>query len=360
MRRLLASALLLLSAAPLAAQSETAAQDGKARGEAFNRGSGPLLARYRFSGQFGMSAPGSGVMITAPRLAAGGPPPLWRWASVTKQVTAILVMQEVAAGRIALDQPVARYLPAFASANAGAMTVRQLLQHRSGLPNTDAADGAYHRPGFAGSRDPLTGYCAGPVTGAPGGSWSYNNCDYIVAGALLRSVTGKPWKQLVQDRIARPLGLKTLGAFPARRLTRPGFNNGRPEPVIDLATYGAAGGLFGSAHDLLALDDALIAGRLLPKAQLAEMWDGNPELGFIALGQWSFTAPLKGCAKPVWIVERRGAIGGVQVRNFILPDLKTSVVAFTDRGEFDFGEIWQGSGFGFDLLSLAACLQEQS
>lgn len=290
-----------------------------------------------------------------------GVPDRWRWASVTKQVIATIIMQEAAAGRIDLDQPVARYLPGFKSANAPLVTVRQLLRHQSGLPNPDDtaatpdAVPAYYAPGYTGSRDPLTGYCAGPVKGVPDGNWSYNNCDYIVAGALLEAVTGKKWQALVRDRIARPLGLKTLGAFPTRQATVSGTIDGKPEPGYDLAAFGAAAGLYGSVEDLWKFDRALMTGKLLPGAARAEMWDGQPKLGFIALGQWVFTVPVKGCSAPVTIVERRGAIGGVEVRNFILPDKDVVVIAFVDRAGFDFGEVWQGKGFSHDLLAAAAC-----
>lgn len=288
-------------------------------------------------------------------------PYLWRWASVTKQIVATLVLQEVAAGRVDLDQPVARYLPGFKSANAGLVTVRQLLRHQSGLPNPDDTAAtpqsvpAYDAPGYRGSRDPLTGYCAGPVKGAPGGNWEYNNCDYIVAGALLEAVTGKSWQALVQERIAGPLGLKTLGAFPTTKPTVSGTIDGKPEAGFDLTAYGASGGLFGSAEDLWKFDRALMTGKLLPDAARAQMWDGQPQLGSIALGQWVFSVRLKGCAKPVRIVERRGAIGGVEVRNFILPDADVIAIVFVDRARFDFGEVWQGKGFSYDLLSAAAC-----
>ncbi|WP_162789207.1 MULTISPECIES: serine hydrolase domain-containing protein [Sphingomonas] len=293
--------------------------------------------------------------LTAPRL--------WRWASVTKQVVAVLVMQEVAAGRIGLDRPVSVYLPGFRSPNASLVTVRQLLRHQSGLPNPDntakGADGmpSYYSATYRGSRNPLTGYCAGPVAGQPGGKWSYNNCDYIVVGALLEKVTGKPWQKLVEERIARPLKLTSLHAFPTSEITVSGTVGGKPEPSVDFTSYGASAGLYGSAKDLLSFDRALLAGKLLPPAQLAEMWDGKPELGSIALGQWSFKAPLSGCAGPVRIIERRGEIGGVQVRNFILPHQRTSLAVFTDRGgdDFPFGEVWQGQGFAYDLLSAAAC-----
>lgn len=287
--------------------------------------------------------------------------PVWRWASITKQVIATLVMQEVAAGRIQLDAPVATYLPRFRSANASKMTVRQLLQHQSGLPNpvdtppNAAGVPAYYDPAYTGSRDPLTGFCAGPVTGPPGGNWIYNNCDFVVAGALLEAVTKRPWQQLVEQRIARPLKLSTVRAFPRRDATQPGFEDGKPEAPQDLPGYGAGAALSGSVRDLWRFDRALMTGKLLPDSARAVMWNGDPKLGFMALGQWVFTVPVKGCAAPVRIVERRGAIGGVEVRNFILPDRDMVVIAFTNRLAFPFGEVWRGSGFSHDLLSAAVC-----
>ena len=291
--------------------------------------------------------------------------PLWRWASVTKQVVAVLVMQEVVRGTIKLDVPVSTYLPKFASPNAGKITVRQLLRHQSGLPNPDDAqassisESAFYFPFYKGSRDPLTGYCAGPPKGEVGGNWSYNNCDYMVAGALLEAVTGKSWQVLVDERIAKPLGLETLSAYPTKRWTRKGLVDGKPEPAFDLSTFGAAAGLYGTAEELIRFDDALMKGKLLPAEALKEMWDGQANLGFIALGQWVFEASLKGCAAPTRIVERRGAIGGVQVRNFMAPDRKVAVAAFVQNDKFDFGEIWQGKGFSFDLLSAALCPEKE-
>jgi D-alanyl-D-alanine carboxypeptidase len=287
--------------------------------------------------------------------------PLWRWASVTKQVIAVLIMQEAAKGRIDIDAPISLYLPKFQSANAGKISVRQLLRHQTGLPNPDDVQAssmdasAYYFPSYRGNRDPLSGYCAGKPKGEPGGKWEYNNCDYMVAGALLEAVTGQSWQKLVQERIAKPLKLKSLKAFPTNAKTNKGIVGKSSEPPFDLATFGAAGALYGDAMDLVSFDRALMTGKLLPAAQQREMWDGQSDLGFIALGQWVFDANLKGCAKPVKIVERRGAIGGVQVRNFILPENDAVVVAFSNNGNFEFGEIWQGAGFSHDLLSLAVC-----
>lgn len=327
-----------------------------------------LAKQASFTGTIGIDTPKltstwSIVRPKADKVDTGHAGNIWRWASVTKQVVAVLVLQEVAKGTIDLDQPLSRYIPKFASANAGKITVRQLLRHQSGLPNPDdiAASttdmSAYYLSAYRGSRDPLTGYCAGTPKAEPGGNWTYNNCDYIVAGALLEAVTGKKWPKLVHERIAKPLGLKTLAAYPAGKVTHSGLVGGKPEPKIELATFGASGGLYGSLDDLLAFDRALMAGKLLAQKELDQLWDGQADLGYIALGQWVFDAPLKDCAAPVKLVERRGAIGGVQVRNFIAPESQTAIAIFTDKSEsdFEFGEIWQGSGFSHDVLNFALC-----
>ncbi len=338
----------------------------------------------RFSGEIALAfaASGDSQVFTSTAIAqdadgnrreAGLP---WRWASVTKQAIAVLIMQEAARGKIALDAPLSGYLPQFRSPHADRITVRQLLRHQSGLPNPDDTAvnvqevPSYYTPGFAGSKAPLTGYCAGSPRGEPGGAWVYNNCDYIVAGALLEAVTGQNWLSLLDQRKRRrfsdidrdvprdPLiGIGRLAATPPVPEPWPGHVAGAAEPAFDIPSFGAAGALYGSAFDLVAFDILLANGFLLPPEALAELWNGQPELGYMALGQWAFAAPLKGCEAPVRIIERRGGIGGIEVRNFILPDSTIALAMFTDTAEFDFGEVWQGAGFSYEMLSLAACPQ---
>lgn len=289
---------------------------------------------------------------------------IWPWASVTKQVVATLVMQQVAAGRLSLDAPADRYLPALHGKPASP-TIRELLQHRSGLRNPDdsapdtLSSSWKGMPGFYSIGPTGVRWCLA-ARAAPGGAWRYNNCDYIVLGDILKRITGKPLNRLFRDRIAMPSGLRSTGfandpaAPPA--VYKQGFYAGplNQETRI-LARFGAAGALMGTEDDLLAFDRALLTGKLLSPAARAAMWAGDPKLGYMALGQWVFSAPLKGCAAPVRIVERRGGIGRFAARNILLPDLDMSVIAFTNRGEFDFGEIWQGKGLSYDLLSAVAC-----
>jgi CubicO group peptidase (beta-lactamase class C family) len=138
----------------------------------------------------------------------------------------------------------------------------------------------------------------------------------------------------------------------------PGFVGGKLEPRFQLASWGAAGGLMGTARAVFAFDRSLMTGRLLPPAALAELWTPEGHGSYQALGQWVFPGKLKGCAAPKRIVQRDGEIYGVQARNFILPDDGVVVIVFTNRSSDDFpiGEVWQGKGFAYDLLSAAvAC-----
>jgi len=293
---------------------------------------------------------------------------LWRWASVTKQLTATLVMQAVEKGELSLDDTVAQRLPAFHGLTADKVTVRMLLQHTSGLANPDDTPAAsasdfpdfYRRKtaGAGGVKDAL-GYCAGQAKGAPGAGFSYNNCDFIVLGAILEKIWGKPYAALVQEKLAKPAGLKSLNIAdndtPLPRMT-PGYTEtGGPEPSFALATFGAAGAVYGKPEDLAAFDRGLMTGLYLGAEATKTAWTGDPKLGYVALGVWSFPAPLKGCEGAVRLVERRGEIGGVEVRNLIAPDKKLALIVFADQSGLDFGEIWQGKGLTYTLASAAFC-----
>ncbi len=358
MRALLALAALAL-AGPAAAQGEQQAQ-ALARADAASRTRvESALQDAGFAGVYSV--------YQGPRRIAGGGigqpvkdqpgaftyESVWPWASVTKQVVATLAMQEVNAGRLALDVSASRYLP---SLGANAPTLRQLLQHRAGLRNPDdSARNAGGEPSFYTNGETGLGWCLKGRT-VPGGQWRYNNCDYIVVGALLERTTRLALPDLFQQRIAGPLGLATHFVTPEPATVDERWTGG-PDATerATLLRYGAAGGLVGTAADMAGFDRALLSGELLSQPALDAMWAGDAKLGYMALGQWVFTAPLKGCAAPVRIVERRGGIGRFQVRNVVLPDKGIVIALMTNRGDYDFGEIWQGKGPSYSILSAAAC-----
>jgi D-alanyl-D-alanine carboxypeptidase len=288
---------------------------------------------------------------------------VWRWGSVSKQVTVTLAMQLVDAGQLKLDDTLAARWPAFKAPEAAQITVRHLMQHTSGLAHTDDsprdADGVtsfYRRKGPPWQPEALR-FCAGPASAVPGERFRYGDCDTWVLAGLLEHLTGQTIRQLMQQRLAQPVKLHSLrlneGSTQAMAVAMDASGQPTPQPVM--ATYGAAGAMEGTARDLLAFNRALLAGRLVSAASRQAMWTGEPKWGYAGLGVWAFTAPIAGCSEPVDLVERRGYVGGIQARNIIAPERGVSVVLFSNQADFDFGEIWQGKGLSHDILAAALC-----
>ncbi|MFD9541214.1 serine hydrolase domain-containing protein [Streptomyces sp. NPDC060022] len=222
----------------------------------------------------------------------------FRIGSMTKPFVATVVLQLAGEHRVALDAPVERYLPGLirGQGNDGReISVRQLLQHSSGLP--DYLD--YLNPqqiledplAHHDSRDLINLALAHPPTfekpGAkPGSEWHYSNTNYLLAGMLIEKVTGHPYDQEIRRRIITPLGLRDTfvpgedtvipGAHP-RGYVRPGED----APLMDLTEInpsiaGASGEMISSASELNRFLDALVGGRLLRPAQLNAMMKTRP------------------------------------------------------------------------------------
>lgn len=293
------------------------------------------------------------------------PDAVWRWASITKQLTAVIAMQEVAKGKIDLDAPVARYWPEWRAPNAGKIRIRDLLLHNSGLPQPDqsALDSdqipTFYRQGAADPRTSAREFCAGPPKATPPARFDYNNCDSIVLAEVLAKVTGRPFPTLLRDRLSRPLGMRSFGLFgfdaPVRPHVRPTGDDAAIDRLIDLRVYGASGSAYGEIADLWRFDRALLGGRLLPDRFREQMWQSTERNGFYGFFQWVYPSPLKGCGKPVRIVERQGLIGGIELRNYLLPGTGRALILFSRHKPTGLGDPWEGKGFAFDLLSLVAC-----
>lgn len=275
----------------------------------------------------------------------------WPWASVTKQVIAVLVMREVEDGTLSLGSDVGHWIPALRDRD---ITVEDLLRHRSDLPDPDDSDiGADGYPSFySGNADPME-YCSGQAEAPSDGNWSYNNCDFIVLGAVLEAATETSLDLLLAQGIGLQAGWINTDFIESGSERE--FAARTPEYAQRIAGYGASAALVGPLDDILAFDQALMEGRLLGDDALTRLWQGDPATGYMALGQWAFEAPLAGCDAPVRIVERRGGIGKYQVRNVMLPDHGIAVALATDQEGFDFGEIWTGSGAMHDALAELAC-----
>ncbi|MCH8622376.1 serine hydrolase domain-containing protein [Undibacterium sp. TS12] len=278
----------------------------------------------------------------------------FRFASITKQMTAILVMQEVEAGKLQLDQPLGAYWPDYPNVQARNATIRQLLTHYSGLYN-EMVNPAVHMMD-ANSGDDIqkfaTGLCAGPVTAAPGSKFDYNNCDYIVLGALLEKINKQSFLSLLQQRIFAPAGMSTASyytaALPDSKQHIHGTLGGKPEPEVNLASYGPAGSSFGTLKDLYAFDLAFIQGKYLPAKSREVMVKPNNVGG--ALGVWSYPFRASDAHSQVMIIERQGWIAGVRILNLVDLQSQSILIMVSTNGDLDLSQTWANKGPAAEML----------
>ncbi|MDR7276488.1 serine hydrolase domain-containing protein [Catenuloplanes atrovinosus] len=209
--------------------------------------------------------------------------------SNTKTFVAVLVLQLVDRGQVELDAPVERYLPGIV-ANGENITVRMLLNHTSGLFSYTSDPEFFSRmeqdPQHVFTEEELLAIAfAHEPNFAPGQGWSYSNTNYTLLGMILEELTGTRMPDLVRQRITGPLGLRnTYYADPYATNTGRGYAHGyaisyaggTPE-YVDVSDRplggwaGAAGAIISTPDDLSRFMSAVLSGKLLSRAQLAEM-----------------------------------------------------------------------------------------
>lgn len=204
-----------------------------------------------------------------------------RIGSITKQFTAAVILQLVDEGKVSLDDPVTRFYPGY-PAPGGTATVRQLLNHTSGIQSYTGIPGwmVPANTGRAFTTDQLIAeFRDKPAVSKPGERFAYNNSAYILLGGIIERVTGKSWHQAIVERIAQPLGLTTIrfGNPPAGPdWAKPYGRGGTPAQAIDMSVPQAAGGLVGTVGDLASWARALHGGRVVKPALYAQMIAPTP------------------------------------------------------------------------------------
>lgn len=210
----------------------------------------------------------------------------FRIGSVTKAFTAILVLQLVEQGRLRLDGAVTDYLQDYRGPDGNRITVRHLLTHAAGLRDlSDFPRNSNDFPpivakvnaGFADT-DELVKLIGGyPLLFDPGTSFRYSNDGYVVLGAIIERVAGKPYEAVLAEYILGPAGMRNTGmAFPSRVTqarasgydrTFEGYENAASVLVA------ANGGLYSTIDDLYLWWKALADDRLVSPASKVLMFE---------------------------------------------------------------------------------------
>jgi D-alanyl-D-alanine carboxypeptidase len=222
--------------------------------------------------------------------------------STTKTFTAVLVMRLVAQRKIALDDPISKYLPGLLP-DGSRITIRELLSHRSGLPEF-VDDTRFLAPYMRGNFDhawtpeQIVAFArAGPLAFEPGTRFSYSSTNYVVLGLLAERVDGKSYEQQLADDIFAPLELDQT-SLPTSNKTLPDVHGyvafrtrGKADGAGNFDTAAltpayawSAGGIRATAKDEADFLRGLFSGALLPPEQVAAMEDTSATGGAYGLG----------------------------------------------------------------------------
>lgn len=263
-------------------------------------------------------------------------------ASLTKVVattTAIMVLYDQ--GKLRLDDPVAKYLPAFRTGAKRRVTIRQLLEHRGGLPPGRVVWGVAHSP-----RQARRLILSTRLVSAPGEREIYSDVGADVLGFVVEAVSGEPLDRFVQRHVFEPLGMRSTMFRPPRavraRIAPTEIESSRGHPLrgeVQDETADALGGvaghagLFSTAGDLAVFAQMMLDGGIYDGVRIVR--DSTVALftrratGWRALG-WELCAGGASCGR--YMSDRAfGHTGYTGTSIWIDPDRNLFVIVLSNR-----------------------------
>jgi D-alanyl-D-alanine carboxypeptidase len=227
-----------------------------------------------------------------------------RIASIAKAFSGAVGLRLVRDGRLGLDDTIGKRVTGMPSAWAG-VTVRQLLNHTSGLPDYTQSDAFAKQArtdprGFVSPTGIIDWVRGDPLVFAPGSRYAYSNTDNIVIGLIAQAVTGRSYPDLLADFVFGPAKLRET-SFPTRRISLPapflhGYAVAAGEKDQDVTTFlspsgaWASGAVVSTPADLNAFIRAYLGLRFFGPAQQRE------QMSFVPRGQSSPPGPGRNAA----------------------------------------------------------------
>jgi CubicO group peptidase (beta-lactamase class C family) len=201
--------------------------------------------------------------------------------SIGKIFTKTAIAQLISQGRLKRTDTIGQLLPDYPNPEARAATVDQLLEHQAGIADFFGPTFVdTPKTQFRSNADYYAFVAPQPLLFAPGARRQYCNGCYVVLGAVVARVSGMPYEDYIAKHVFGPAGMKGAGFFQADQLPTDvamGYTRRSPRAPGTLTTNldahgmagSGAGGVYASAADLLAVDNALRDGRLLDRASTA-------------------------------------------------------------------------------------------
>ncbi|HRJ04148.1 MAG TPA: serine hydrolase, partial [Ignavibacteria bacterium] len=239
----------------------------------------------------------------------------FRLASVTKQFTAMLIMQLAEKGKIKLEGKLTDYLPYYRKDTGDKITISQILSHTSGLANytenrkfMQEESGAKVTP-----KDFVLKYCSEDLIFEPGTKWEYSNSGYFILGLVIEEVTGRSWEENLQENILIPVGMNSSGNEHSDKLYEnmaKGYTrllgDFQPAKFLEMTVPYSAGSMYSTAEDMFKWDQALYSDKLLSNEYKEKMF--TPVLNNYGYGWQIIEQPIGD--KKLKVVTHSGGIFG--------------------------------------------------
>jgi CubicO group peptidase (beta-lactamase class C family) len=213
----------------------------------------------------------------------------FRIGSITKPVTAMIILQLKDKGLLKLSDPLSKYIPGIP--NGDSATIEHLLNHTSGIKSLTSTE-RYRKEKLQikTKQDVINILKAEPAVFSVGTKWQYSNSNFILLGYIAEQVTGKQLSTLI-DEFSSRIGMKQTGLDLDARTAKNkalGYEAGaiedyQPVPDINIDIIAGAGGMYSTARDLYKLDRALYTNSILPDSTKSQMFatrKGNYGLGW--------------------------------------------------------------------------------
>lgn len=263
----------------------------------------------------------------------------FRLGSITKQFTAMLVVQLAEQGKIDLQANVSTYLPNYPKASGEKITIHHLLTHTSGIPNYTSFRNFMrgHSRDFYTPDEFVRMFADSTLEFVPGEKFAYSNSGYFLLGVIIEKVSGTSYEQLLQENILTPLKMEDTGYdhFGTILPNRASGYEKRGEAYVnadylDMSIPYAAGSLYSTVEDLFIWDQALYTDQLLSAEFMDLMF--KPYLDGYAYG-WGVGIEVIGKNNDSLLVIRHG--GGINGFNTLIsrvPADKNTVILLNNTG----------------------------
>ena len=276
-----------------------------------------------------------------------------RLGSVTKQFTAMLILQLVAEGKLDLQAPITNYLPEYPKENGDKITTHHLLTHTSGIPNYTSFPDFFKDV----SRDPYTPkefttkFQDMELEFTPGEKFNYSNSGYFLLGVLIENLSGKTYEEMLDEKIFFPLGMKESGFDHHSDILKnraTGYeNNGNGfinSPFLDMSIPYAAGSLYATVEDLYLWDQALYTNKLLSREYMDMYFKPHiPAFGSFhyAYGWMVGNEALGNTTDSIAVITHGGGINGFNTQISRQLSDKSLIVLLNNAGGAPLGKITQ-------------------